>query len=46
MDSADLTLTAGPNDVSAEVLAALGSPILYHYDPVFLDRFRRTEAQV
>jgi pyridoxamine--pyruvate transaminase len=46
MDRADLTLTAGPNDLSADVLAALGSPILYHYDPVFLDRFRRAEAQV
>jgi pyridoxamine--pyruvate transaminase len=46
MDSADLTLTAGPNDVSADVLAALGSPVLYHYDPVFLERFRRAEEQV
>ena len=34
MRPADLTLTAGPNDVSARVKAALGAPILYHYDPV------------
>jgi pyridoxamine--pyruvate transaminase len=46
MERADLTLSAGPNDLSAEVLAALGSPILYHYDPVFLERFRATEERI
>ncbi len=46
MDRADLTLSAGPNDLSAEVLAALGSPILYHYDPVFQERFRATEERI
>lgn len=46
MNSADLTLSAGPGAVSSEVLAALGSPILYHYDPVFLDRFRAAEERV
>ena len=46
MDRADLTLSAGPNDLSAEVRAALGSPILYHYDPVFLERFRPAEQQI
>jgi pyridoxamine--pyruvate transaminase len=46
MDRADLTLSAGPNNVSSDVLAALGSPILYHYDPVFLERFRETEALI
>jgi pyridoxamine---pyruvate transaminase len=46
MDRADLTLSAGPNDLSAEVLAALGSPILYHYDPIFLERFRTTEERI
>ncbi len=46
MERADLTLSAGPNDLSADVLAALGSPILYHYDPVFLERFRMTEEQI
>jgi pyridoxamine--pyruvate transaminase len=43
---ADLTLTAGPNPVSARVAAALGSPILYHYDPVFQEHFRDTERMV
>lgn len=46
MERADLTLSAGPNDLSADVLAALGSPILYHYDPVFQERFRATEERI
>jgi pyridoxamine--pyruvate transaminase len=46
MERADFTLSAGPNNVSAEVRAALGSPILYHYDPAFLDRFRATETKI
>ena len=46
MELADLTLTGGPNNPSAEVLAALGAPILYHYDPVFMERFRATERQI
>jgi pyridoxamine--pyruvate transaminase len=46
MERADLTLAAGPNDVSAEVKAALGSPIMYHYDPSFKERFRETEEMV
>ena len=46
MEPADLTLSAGPNDVSPEVRAALGSPIRYHYDPEFIERFRATEAKI
>lgn len=46
MERADLTLTAGPNDVSAGVRAALASPIQYHYDPVFREHFRETERLV
>lgn len=42
----DFTLAAGPTTASARTLAALGSPITYHYDPVFLEAFRRTEAKV
>jgi pyridoxamine--pyruvate transaminase len=42
----DFTLAAGPTTVSARTLAALGRPVTYHYDPVFLDAFRRTEAKV
>ena len=45
MRDPDFTLSAGPVTVSPRVLAALGSPIVYHYDPVFIDRFRRTAAQ-
>lgn len=42
----DFTLAAGPTAVSARTLAALGSPVTYHYDPAFVDAFRRTEAKV
>jgi pyridoxamine---pyruvate transaminase len=40
----DFTLTAGPTMASPRVLSALGSPIIFDYDPVFLERFRATEA--
>jgi pyridoxamine--pyruvate transaminase len=46
MGPADLTLSAGPNDVSSGVRAALGAPIAYHYDPAFKDRFRATEEKI
>lgn len=46
MEPADLTLSAGPNDVFPEVRAAMGGPVLYHYDPVFKERFRAAEAAV
>ena len=46
MRDPDFTLAAGPTAATARTLAALGSPIIYHYDPVFLDAFRRTEAKV
>ena len=46
MRDPDFTLTAGPTAATATTLAALGSPIIYHYDPVFLETFRRTEAKV
>lgn len=39
----DFTLTAGPTMASHRVLAALGSPVIFDYDPVFLERFRETE---
>ncbi len=46
MQLADLTMTSGPNPVFPEVSAALGAPVLYHYDPVFQARFRETERLV
>ena len=39
--SPDFTLAAGPTTASAGVLAAQGSPIIYHYDPAFLECFRK-----
>ena len=46
MRDPDFTLAAGPTAATARTLAALGSPITYHCNPVFLDAFRRTEAKV
>jgi pyridoxamine---pyruvate transaminase len=46
MRDPDFTLSAGPVTASPRVLAALGSPIVYHYDPVFLERFRSTERKL
>lgn len=42
----DFTLSAGPTMAWPRVLAALGSPITYHYDPDFLEGFRRTERKL
>jgi pyridoxamine--pyruvate transaminase len=46
MRDPDFTLSAGPVMASPRVLAALGSPITYHYDPAFLEAFRRTEQKL
>lgn len=46
MSQPDFTLSAGPTMASARTLNALGSPILYHYDPEFLATFRRTQDKV
>ncbi|MBA2276587.1 MAG: alanine--glyoxylate aminotransferase family protein [Chloroflexia bacterium] len=37
-----LNLAAGPVDVAAKTLRALSQPVLYHYDPAFIDLFART----
>lgn len=42
----DFTLSAGPTVATPRTLAALGSPITYHYDPDFLELFRRTQDKV
>jgi pyridoxamine--pyruvate transaminase len=46
MRDPDFTLAAGPVAASPRVLAALGSPLVYHYDPSFLEAFRRTEQKL
>src|SRR5436305_231720 len=46
MRDPDFTLSAGPVSAPPRVLAALGSPLTYHYDPVFLEAFRRTERKL
>ena len=37
-----LNLAAGPVDVPPETLRAMSRPVLYHYDPAFIDLFART----
>jgi pyridoxamine--pyruvate transaminase len=46
MRDPDFTLSAGPVAASPRVLAALGSPLLYHYDPAFQARYRDTEQKL
>ena len=46
MRDPDFTLAGGPTAVYPQVLAALGKPVIHHYDPTFLECFRRTEAKV
>src|SRR6266480_2361002 len=46
MRDPDFTLSAGPVTAPPRVLAALGSPLTYHYDPAFLEAFRRTERKL
>ena len=46
MRDPDFTLSAGPVSATPRVLGALGSPIVYHYDPAFLERFRATERKL
>jgi pyridoxamine--pyruvate transaminase len=45
MREPDFTLSAGPTMAPQRVLAALGKQITYHYDPAFLEAFRRTERK-
>jgi pyridoxamine--pyruvate transaminase len=42
MKAPDFTLTAGPTMASARTLDALGSQLVYHLDPSFIETFRRT----
>ncbi|PWU23267.1 MAG: aminotransferase [Candidatus Rokuibacteriota bacterium] len=46
MRDPDFTLSAGPTMAYTRVLAAQGAPITYHYDPAFLECFRRSERKL
>jgi pyridoxamine--pyruvate transaminase len=46
MRDPDITLSAGPTWAYPEVLAAQAKQITYHYDPAFIELFRRTERRV
>ena len=41
----DFSLAAGPTMASARTMNALGAQLLYHYDPAFLEIFRRTQEK-
>ncbi|MGA8208162.1 MAG: alanine--glyoxylate aminotransferase family protein, partial [Candidatus Dormiibacterota bacterium] len=40
------TLAAGPAGATPSTLAALGQPVLYHYDPEFLDLYANATSQL
>ena len=46
MHEPDFTLSAGPTMSSPRVQQAQGQPMIFDYDPVFLERFRETERMV
>jgi pyridoxamine---pyruvate transaminase len=46
MREPDFTLSAGPTMAPQRVLAGLGKQITYHYDPAFIETFRRTERKL
>ena len=46
MRDPDFTLSAGPTMAPQRVLAAQAAQITYHYDPAFLELFRRTERKM
>jgi pyridoxamine---pyruvate transaminase len=43
-DWPQMTLASGPVDVPPHTLRAIQRPVVYHYDPVFIDEFRRVEG--
>lgn len=46
MEEPAFMLNPGPASASPRTLRALATPITYHYDPSFLERFRRAEGRV
>jgi pyridoxamine---pyruvate transaminase len=46
MRDPSFTLTAGPTAATPRTLQALGQPIIFDYDPIFLEKFRELERKV
>jgi pyridoxamine---pyruvate transaminase len=46
MRDPSFTLTAGPTAATPRTLQALAQPIIFDYDPVFLEKFRELERKV
>ena len=45
-DGAVFTFTGGPAAVSSRTQQGLGRPVLFEYDPVYVDRFGAVERRV
>jgi pyridoxamine---pyruvate transaminase len=43
-DWPQMTLASGPVDVPSHTLRSIQRPMVYHYDPVFIEEFRRVEG--
>lgn len=46
MREPSFTLTAGPTAATPRTLQALGQPIMFDYDPLFLEKFRELDRKV
>jgi pyridoxamine--pyruvate transaminase len=46
MEAPAFMLNPGPASASPRTLAALATPVSYHYDPWFIERFRNAEREV
>ena len=42
----EFNFAAGPVEVSARTLRDIGRPVMYHYDPAFIELFIRTETML
>ncbi len=42
----EFNFAAGPVEVSARTLRDIGRPVMYHYDPAFIELFAHTEAML
>ena len=42
----EFNFAAGPVQVSARTLRDIGRPVMYHYDPAFIELFARTESML
>ncbi len=46
MDFPDINLAAGPVEISPRVSMAMARPVLYHYDPSFIELYKRIDEKL